>query len=150
METARSSIARNVFALLLAFVIGVLVANPSGFFWRMRYWVPVGDRAGALKHLVEAEPGGAASELASAVESGDIDLRLIAAWQLAARGDKRGVETLVALADAQHPGARERLADCLVDPDSLNQYESAAEWYAATHHVIHFQPTARWSGTSVN
>ena len=113
--------------------------------------VSVESGAGTAAGFPDEEYVGSGATVVSGLsESDDIDLRLIAAWQLAARGDKRGVETLVALADAQHPGARERLADCLVDPDSLNQYESAAEWYAATHHVIHFQPTARWSGTSVN
>ena len=150
MDTARSSLVRNALALLVAFGLGVLVANPSGFFWRVRYWIPAGDRAAALKNLAEAEPGGGASELASALESDDLNLRFIAAIHLAARGDKRGVAALAALADAKHPGARARLEDCLVNPESLDQYDTAGEWYAATKHVIHFEPTARWSGTSVN
>ena len=150
MDSARSNLARNAGALLVAFAVGVLVANPSGFFWRLRFWIPLGDRTTALGKLVEAEPNGAASELASALDSDEADLRFSAAGHLSARGDKRGVETLAALADAKHPGARERLETSLLDPGSLDQYETAAAWFAATQHVIHFRQTARWSGTSIN
>ena len=150
METARSSLARNTLALLVAFAVGVLVANPAGFFWRVRFWVPAGDRVGALDELVEAEPNGAVSELTHALDSDDGALRLAAAVHLADRGDKRGIESLVALSDAKHPGAREKLESLLLDPASLDRYDSAKEWYDATHHVIHFEPAVRWSGTSVN
>jgi hypothetical protein len=150
MDTARSNIVRNCFALLVAFAFGVLVANPSGFIWRARYWVPAGDRAAALARLVEAEPHGAESELTSALGSDDADLRFSAAVHLAGRGDKRGLAELVKATDAKYPGARDRLEASLINPEILDQYESAGEWYAATHHVLHFQPTVRWSGTSVN
>lgn len=150
METARSNVVRNSIALLVAFGLGVLVSNPAGLFWRARFWVPAGDRATALEKLVKAEPNGANTELDNAIESDDQDLRLAAAVYLAARGDKRGVLELVKLTDAKYPGARERLDSLLLDPGSVDQYETAQEWYDATQHVIHFQPATQWSGTSVN
>jgi len=150
MDTARSNLVRNALALMVAFAVGVLVANPSGFIWRVRYWIPAGDRAAALGRLVEAEPTGAGSELSSAIESDDADLRFSAAGFLARRGEKRGIAELVRLADAKYPGAREQLEGCLVDADSLEQFETAGAWYAATHHSLHFEPSVRWSGSPVN
>jgi len=150
VDTARSNIVRNSIALLVAFALGVLISNPSAFFWRARFWVPAGDRAAALNRLIEAEPHGAETELGHALESDDASLRLAAASKLAERGDKRGIEAMVALTDAKHPGAREKLESLLIEPSSLDNYDSAQEWYDATHHVINFHPETRWSGTSVN
>ena len=128
----------------------MLVTNPAGFVWRVRFWLPAGNRAPALAKLVDAEPGGAETELAHALESDDAELRFAAAILLANRGDKRGIATLVKLCDAKHPGASEALRNLLLDPGSLDRYDSAQEWYDATQHVIHFEPSVRWSGKSVN
>jgi hypothetical protein len=150
METSRSRLGRNVMALLVAFGLGVLFANPSAFVWRVRYWIPVGDRGAALDRLVRAEPTGADSELSIALESDDRVLRFVAAGHLAARGDRRGLEAIVELCDANHPGARQRLESLLLDPSTLERYASAREWYAAARYGIRFEHSSRWSGAPVN
>jgi len=150
METARSQLVRNTVALFVAFALGVLISNPAGFMWRVRFWIPAGNRAPALAKLVDAEPGGANTELDHALDSDDADLSLAAAVLFAQRGDRRGIETLVKLCDAKHPGAREALCEMLIEPGSLDNYETAQEWYASSRHAIHFEPTVRWSGVSVN
>ncbi len=145
MESARPNALRSFVIIAVAFFVGYLVANPAGTFWRARYWLPFGDRSSALASLVEVEPGGAESELSHAIETDDPALQLAAAEVLAARGDKRGLETLVALCnESEDSPPRQSLEKILDDPKRLNDFDSVKEWFDSTRHVLRCNKHALW------
>ena len=147
MESARPNPLRSVVIIAVAFLVGYLVANPAGTVWRAKYWMGFGDRAGALDKLVIAESDGAESELTHAIEADDAALRLRAAEALAARGDKRGIETLVALCGdgtASGTAPRKSLESLLDDPSRLEDYDSVRAWYDSMRHVLQCSQHAVW------
>ncbi|MHC4448801.1 MAG: HEAT repeat domain-containing protein [Planctomycetota bacterium] len=145
MESARPNALRSFVIIAVAFSVGYLIANPAGTVWRARYWLPFGDRNSALERLVEVEPGGAESELTHAIETDDPALQLTAAEALAARGDKRGLETLVALCgDAEESPPRTSLEGILDDPKRLNDFDSVKEWFDSNRHVLRCTKHALW------
>jgi len=131
----------------VAFLVGYLVANPAGTVWRARYWMPFGNRTAALEHLVEVEPGGAESELSSAIDADDEGLRFVAATVLAKRGDKRGLETLVKLCgtgESAKAKPRAQLEALLDKPERLDDFDSVQEWFDSTRHTLKCTEHAVW------
>ena len=130
-----------------AFLVGYLVANPGGTVWQAKYWLGMGDRASSLVKLVASESNGAESELSHAIASEDEALRICAAEALAARGDKRGIETLVALCAGDEAGesvSRGKLEGLLNKPDRLEDFDSVQAWYDSTRHTLQCDQHAVW------
>jgi hypothetical protein len=148
MESARSGILRSCVVIGIAFLVGYLVANPAGTVWRARYWLSFGDRTEMLQKLVEVEPVGAESELDHALESDDQQLRFAAASELAARGDKRGLEALVAMCGkgtGEGSPSRRRLEELLENPEHIDRFDSVREWFDSTRHILECRHDARWT-----
>ncbi|MEM8884393.1 MAG: hypothetical protein AAGD14_10005 [Planctomycetota bacterium] len=144
METARPNVLKGLVTITLAFVVGYAAANPSGTFWRLRYWMPVGSKVIALEGLCEAEPGGAESELDHALASDDPELALLAAAELARRGEKRGLEHIVASCVDDRERPRKELELLLEDPDSLDDFDSVQEWFDHRRRVLQCTQHAIW------
>jgi hypothetical protein len=145
MESARPNALRSLLVIVVSFSVGYLVANPAGTVHRARYWMPFGDRNGALASLVEVEPGGAESELSHAIKANDPELQLTAAEVLAKRGDKRGLETLVSLCGKDEESRPRKSLEALLErPGRLDHYDSVQQWFDSTRHVLRCNKHAVW------
>ena len=72
-------------------------------------------------------------------------LQLAAAEVLATRGDKRGLETLVALCgEAEESPPRTSLERILDNPKRLNDFDSVKEWFDSNRHVLRCTKHALW------